>query len=220
MVVGLFVVFEGVDGSGKGTAIGHVEKAIRGWNKYQNIVLTREPTHKARELIGMLEKQDDPMTNARRMTELFVGEDRKPHYHNEIKPDVAKQRVVLGDRFSMSTLAYQSAQNQPMDELIRAHEIAEIEAPDVTYYLDLDAEEAIRRIAKRCQTKEIFEQPDFIRKVVACHELIYANSLELDSITNKLLGRVVKINANLSQEEVARQILENFEPLYKTRNGK
>lgn len=220
MVAGLFVVFEGPDGSGKGTAIGNVERAIRGWNKYQDIVLTREPTYKARELIGLLQKQSDPMENARRMTQLFVDDDRRAHYQDEIKMDVERRRVVLCDRFSMSTLAYQSAQGQSMDELLEVHTKSRIGTPDITFYLALNAEEAIRRIGFRGEAKEVFEQPDFIRKVVDQHELVYANSLELGSPTNALLGRVVKIDASKSRDEVAQQILVELEPVYRAKNGR
>ncbi len=220
MVAGLFVVFEGPDGSGKGTAIGNVERAIRGWNKYQEIVLTREPTYRARELIGMLEKQADPMENARRMTQLFVDDDRRVHYQDEIKTDFEMRRVVLCDRFSMSTLAYQSAQGQPMDELLETHFKAQIGTPDITFYLALSADEANRRIGSRGQTLEVFEQPEFVRKVVDQHELVYANALEIGSPTQKLLGRVVKIDANKSRDEVAQQILAELEPIYRAKNGK
>lgn len=220
MVAGLFVVFEGPDGSGKGTAIGNVERAIREWNKYQDIVLTREPTYRARELITMLQKQADPMENARRMTQLFVDEDRRSHYQDEIKPDVERRRVVLCDRFSMSTLAYQSAQGQPMDELLETHLRARIGTPDITFYLALGADESIRRINSRGESKEVFEQPDFIRRVVEQHELVYANSLELGSPTRNLLGRVIKIDANRSKDEVAKQILTELEPAYRAKNGK
>lgn len=220
MVAGLFVVFEGPDGSGKGTAIGNVERAIRGWNKYQDIVLTREPTYNARELIGLLQKQSDPMENARRMTQLFVDDDRRAHYQDEIKPDVERKRVVLCDRFSMSTLAYQSAQGQPMDELLEIHLKARIGTPDITFYLALNAEEAIRRIGFRGEAKEVFEQPDFIKRVVEQHELVYANSLELGSPTRNLLGRVMKIDASPSPEEVTRQIISELEPVYRVKNGR
>lgn len=219
MVAGMFVVFEGPDGSGKGTAIGNVERSIRGWNKYQDIVLTREPTYKARELIGLLQKQSDPMENARRMTQLFVDDDRRIHYQDEIKPDVERRRVVLCDRFSMSTLAYQSAQGQSMDELLEVHARSRIGTPDITFYLALSAEEAIRRIGLRGEPKEVFEQPEFIRRVVDQHELVYANSLELGSLTNTLLGRVVKIDASLSREKVTEQILVELEPVYRAKNG-
>lgn len=216
MVAGLFVVFEGPDGSGKGTVIAAVEKAIRDWNKHQNITLTREPTHKAKELAKMLKSESDPMASARKMTQLFV-EDRKQHYHEEIKPDLVKKRVVLCDRYSISTLVYQSVQGLPINELVAAHVDANIGAPDIIFYLALEPEEALRRIAKRGQQIEKFEQPEFIKKVVQQHELVYAQALEEGSPISKLLGRVVKINANLSPDEVAKAILDVLEPIYRQR---
>lgn len=217
MVRSAFIVFEGVDGSGKSTQIGAVAKAITGFNKYQNVVMTREPTHRASELVKRLTFEDDPMTNAKRVTRLFV-EDRRTHYHQEISQDLKNERVVLGDRYTMSTLAYQSAQGQQMHDLIRLHLDAKIGVPDITFYLALDADTANARIAKRGGGREKFEKPDFIKTLVDVHETIFMDSQEKGSILEKLLGKVVRIDARQRPEEVTSYIVEVLEPFYRGLN--
>src|SRR3989344_1148847 len=209
----MFIVFEGVDGSGKSTQIGEVEKAIRDWNKYQDIVLTREPTYKAIEVIKKLNEDTDPKKDASRMSNLFVN-DRKVHYNNEILPDLLKNRVVICDRYSMSTLAYQSTQGRQMQELIHAHIKVRIGVPDISFYMALSTQQAMERISKRGKKREKFEQFKFIEELVNRHEFIYNQSLEENSIS-RLLGNVVRIDASREMGEVTKSILVELEPIYK-----
>ena len=209
----MFIVFEGVDGSGKSTQIGEVEKAIRDWNKYQDIVLTREPTYKAIEVIKKLNEDTDPKKDASRMSNLFDN-DRKVHYNNEILPDLLKNRVVICDRYSMSTLAYQSTQGRQMQELIHAHIKVRIGVPDITFYMALSTQQAMERISKRGKKREKFEQFKFIEELVNRHEFIYNQSLEENSIS-RLLGNVVRIDASREMGEVTKSILVELEPIYK-----
>ena len=208
---GLFVAFEGIDGSGKGTQIGEVEKAIRGWNKYQPLVLDREPTWKAEELRSRLTTETDPMTNSARMAGLFIG-DRGEHYL-EIKSDVERSRVVLCDRFTLSTLAYQSTQGQTMLDLVSGHFAANVGTPDITFYLALSAEEAARRMSVRGDKREKFENIDFARKLALQHEFLYRESRQ-DGLIGKLLGRIVKIDAAQEPKFVTADILRYLEPVY------
>ena len=84
MAVGMFVVFEGIDGSGKSTQIGHVANAVRDWDKYQEVVMIREPTWKCKKAITMLAIETDPMSNAKMMSELFI-EDRRVHFMDTLE---------------------------------------------------------------------------------------------------------------------------------------
>ena len=212
----MFVVFEGVDGSGKTTQIGNIGNAIREWNKYQSIVFEREPTYKAGEIIQRLVSETDPLSNAEVMAIGFI-EDRRAHYHGPITGDMQNGRVVLCDRFSMSTLAYQSVQGQKMDDLVKAHFQNKIGSPDITFYLGLTPEEATSRINKRISEmggkREKFEEPDFIEELVKKHEFLYEES-QKDGDIKRLLGRVVKINAKQTIECVTRDIVEILNPFY------
>ena len=210
--IGLFVTFEGIDGSGKGTQIGETEKAIRSWNKYQDVVLTREPTWRTDELRQRLITETDPTANGGRMTMLFVS-DRGEHYHKDIRADIERRRVVLCDRYSMSTLAYQSAQGEPMLNLISAHFTENIKTPDITFYLALDQKEASRRISERGEKREKFENVDFAKKLVEQHEFIYKESQREGAIKD-LIGKIVKIDATQEPKFVTTDILEHLKLIY------
>ena len=210
----MFVVFEGIDGSGKGTQIGEVEKAIRRWNKYQPVVLDREPTWRADEIKKRLATETDPMSNSARLAWLFIS-DRGEHYFTDIRPDIERRRVVLCDRYAMSTLAYQSLPGeQTMLDLIGAHFTANVGTPDITFYLALSAEEAARRMSARGDAKEKFENVDFARKLAAQHDFIYRNAQQ-DGAIKQLLGRVVKIDAAQEPRFVTADILRYLEPVYR-----
>lgn len=214
---GLFVVFEGIDGCGKTTQIGEVERTIRQWNKYQDIVLTREPTYKADELRRRLTTETDPMANAQRMAQLFIS-DRKTHYQKDILSDIWNGRVVLCDRYAMSTLAYQSVQGVPMESLVKMHREAEIPAPDITFYLTLSAEEAASRRSGRGEQREKFEELEFARRLAKQHDVVYEESKK-DGKIERLLGPVIRINANKKPADVSQDILTVLEPIYRSKKS-
>ena len=216
---GLFVVFEGINGSGKRTQIGAVEKAIRGLNKYLDIVLTREPTGGAEEIRRRLETEIDPLTNSARLATLFIS-DRREHYFKDIRQDLERGRVVLCDRYSISTLAYQSLPGEmTMLDLVSMHFSADIGTPDITFYLALSAEEAARRMAARGDKRERFENVDFARKLAAQHEFLYREAQQ-DGAIKSLLGKVVKIDAAQESKFVTADIFRYLEPIYRAmRNG-
>jgi dTMP kinase len=214
MVAGLFVAFEGVDGSGKTTQIGRVAEAIKSWEKYQDVILTREPTHRAKGIVRALRTDLDPLSNPELMAQGFV-EDRRAHYFGSIRGDLTNRRVVLCDRFSMSTIAYQSLQGVPIEKLIEMHEENLIGTPDITFYLAISADTAIERMRLRSAPKEKFENPSFIRDLVTRYEEIYQMLLEGENPRlNNLLGRVIKLNGEIPMSEVTHSMTNLIEPIY------
>ncbi len=210
---GMFVAFEGIDGSGKGTQIVEVLKAIQELNKYQPIIRTREPTWRADEIRRRLESEIDPMSNSPLLATQFIT-DRREHYFTDIRPDLARNYVVLCDRYTMSTLAYQSLPGKmTMFDLVSAHFTANIRAPDITFYLSLSAEEAARRIISRGGKLEKFEDINFARKLVEQHEFLY-NESQKEGIIGNLLGKIIKIDATPETKTVASEILSHLEPIY------
>lgn len=208
----LFVVFEGIDGSGKGTQIGEVERTIRGWNKYQDIVLTREPTWRAEEIRKRLETETDPLANGARMAELYIG-DCGEHW-KEIRSDLERKRVVLCDRYAMSTLAYQSTQGRTMFDLVSAHFTVNVGTPDMTFYLSLSPEEAAQRMAARGEAREKFENINFAIKLAGQYDFLFQES-QKDGGISKLLGHVVKIDAAQESKFVTVNITKHLEPVYR-----
>ncbi len=212
-VAGMFVAFEGIDGSGKSTQIIEVLKAIQELNKYQPIVRTREPTWRAEEIRHRLESEKDPMSNSSLLATQFIS-DRREHYSTDIRPDLARNYVVLCDRYTMSTLAYQSLPGKmAMFDLVSAHFTANVGTPDITFYMNLSAEEAAKRITSRRDTMEKFEDIYFARKLVEQHEFLYRES-QKEGIIEKLIGKVIKIDASLETKMVTSEILRHLEPIY------
>ena len=100
---GLFISFEGIDGAGKSTHIGRLAQAFTASGR--TVVLTREPggTALAEQLRALILNQPmDALTEA-----LLIFAARRDHLQNVIVPALARGDVVLCDRFTDATFAYQ-----------------------------------------------------------------------------------------------------------------
>jgi len=180
----IFVVIEGIDGSGKTT----LAKALNDKLESENIpvVLSREPTKgphgkKIRELTKV--NRPSPEEELR----LFV-EDRKEHVRDVIFPSLKDKKAVILDRYYYSTMAYQGASGISMDHVKKAHEDFIID-PDLLVILDLEVDEALARIEGR-GAGDGFEKKDFLEKVLVNYRAIkHHNLLILDasSTTEEML---------------------------------
>lgn len=146
----MFIVLEGIDGCGKSTQA----KLLADWftEQRKEIVLTAEPTKEGdigkfiREILSS-KKQITPEALAL----LFVA-DRKEHLNNCIEPLLSEGKVVISERYSLSTIAYQSAQGVDTDWLIDLHKY--IRKPDLIIFLDVSPENAEVNIRKKLEQKE------------------------------------------------------------------
>lgn len=169
---GVFISFEGIDGAGKSTHIEGLAQAFRAQGRAPT--LTREPggtplAEKLRTLI--LNEAMDPMTEA-----LLVFAARRDHLLNVIEPALARGDVVLCDRFTDATFAYQGAGRgfdlemlsflEQTVQAVQGLEADFIRQPDMTVWFDLSAEIAAQRLA-RARVPDKFEaQPiEFFRRV-------------------------------------------------------
>ncbi|MEK7691140.1 MAG: dTMP kinase [Bdellovibrionota bacterium] len=133
---GFFITFEGTEGSGKSTLIQKLAVALK--PETDRIVVTREPggqpiSEKIRALL--LHEGMHPST------ELFLYEAaRAEHLHHTIKPALENGALLLCDRFTDSTLAYQgSARGISWERIRMLNKIAtDGITPDLTIWLDLD----------------------------------------------------------------------------------
>ena len=153
-----FIVFEGIDGSGKTTQIKLLAKALSERNIPVHI--TKEPTDdpmgkQLRKYLGGKEKAD-----LRAVAALFAA-DRLYHItaENGILDNLAKGNTVLCDRYYLSSYAYQSV-DCPLDWIMALNrEAADIARPDLHIFLDVPAEQSMSRVENRGET-EIFEKLD------------------------------------------------------------
>ena len=158
MKKGLFIVFEGIDGSGKSSCMEDVASALE---KNFDVVRTAEPTKGG---IGMLLRSSTdllPVTEAL----LFVA-DRAEHT-GQITKWVDDGKVVLCDRYYASTLAYQSVEmdGHLLDgRWLKALNDKVTVEPDITFLFDIDPEISMERIGTR-GTMSKFERLEYLKGV-------------------------------------------------------
>jgi dTMP kinase len=175
---GKFIVLEGIDGSGKTSALARLEAVLRseGWD----VVATREPggtTEGAalRQLLLARGAHDWlPMAELLLMTAARVQ-----HVDKLIKPALARGAVVLCDRFVASTIAYQGGgRGIPAAEVLALHRLAVGDLrPDLTVLLDLDPPEALARSRGRLAAGTI-DESRFEDLDLAFHERVRRSFLE------------------------------------------
>ncbi|MFQ5406478.1 MAG: dTMP kinase [Candidatus Micrarchaeia archaeon] len=191
MASGFFIVIEGLDGSGKST----VSKKLAAFlSKKREVLLTCEPSNSSygKKLRKMLTEDSDPKAHAEQYLKLFV-EDRKEHLKKEIEPALAQGKTVVCDRFKHSTIAFQSLQGIPLQEIISLHK--DMISPDVTFILDLPPSVAFERLKRK---KQKFEQQHFMRS-------LRQNYLKLPKI---LKGeKIVIVDASKNPERVFKKIV-------------
>lgn len=196
---GLFIVLEGIDGSGTTTQLGRLHDHIRGLSKYADVLTTHEPWDND-EIKRMLAEDRDAYSDGEKMTQLYV-EDRRRHLLSLVNPNVSLGVDVLSDRFAMSTFAYQGTQGVDIKAIKQMH--STLRVPDLTYFLDVDYETARRRINLRGEALEKFEGNEkFTRRLIEAYRDLAKNETSL--------GRVVTINGNNHIEQVTADIVKNF----------
>jgi dTMP kinase len=145
---GLFITFEGADGCGKTTQLNLLRDYLV--TKGYDVVITREPGAKGlgEKLREILLNYDGEVSN-RCESFLFLA-DRAQHIDTIVKPAVGEGKIVLCDRHTDSTVAYQGYGRQlNLDQIKMLNEIAvNGTKPDLTYVFDVDIETSMQRVGK------------------------------------------------------------------------
>ncbi len=151
--MGLFIVIEGIDGSGKGTQAKLLMGHLRGLGR--DPVLTGEPT---RGPIGGIIRDHlaDPYLDDRGLALLFAA-DRIEHLEKEVRPALESDRVVISDRYAYSSIAYQG-QTIDVDWVAALNEYAD--RPDLVILLDIPPSLGRRRMMERGGDLEYFEEDE------------------------------------------------------------
>lgn len=160
---GLFIVIEGIDGTGKSTQA----RRLGEWFIAQGreVVISREPTdqpwgRKLREsaATGRLSPEDELQ---------YFLKDRRQHVEELIAPSLAAGKVVILDRYYFSSMAYQGARGFDPAEIRRLNEeFAPV--PDLLLILDLDVDSAYSRIGARGDSANEFEKRESLER---CREI-------------------------------------------------
>ncbi len=195
---GKFIVFEGIDGSGKSTQLRMISKRLQDLNL--KVYTTFEPTDGP---IGSLIRQmlsGKMKTDQRTLASLFAA-DRMDHLVNEengIHKKVDGGELVICDRYYFSSYAYH-AQYMDMEWVIHANSLnAGILRPDLTIFIDVEPETCFERIKNNRSDFEMYEKIDIMKSV----RFNYLKAFEYF----KGLEKIVVIDGNNPMDQVGNAV--------------
>ena len=207
---GKFIVFEGIDGSGKTTQINQLSKWLIGTDlipENNKLIITREPggTKLGKSIRSLLldtsrEKNPDSITEL-----LLYAADRSQHVNEIIRPTLNKRDWVISDRFCGSTLAYQGYGRKLDIKLIKDLETIATQgiSPDITFLLDITVEESIKR--------RISKKDDRIEK----EGKVFLSNVSIGFKTLSEDNKWKKISALQSKEEIISEMKHEIKKILK-----
>lgn len=197
---GRFITFEGIDGAGKSSHIEPLAAKLR--ESGHTVLVTREPggtplAERLRELL--LNAPMDALTEV-----LLVFAARRDHVQQVITPALARGDVVLCDRFTDATFAYQGAGrgfDHDVLDTLESWVHADLQ-PDLTFWFDLSAEQAAERLAA-ARAPDRFERQDaaFFRRVRDGYR----------ARAEAFSARFVRLDASADRDAVSRQVMSALE---------
>lgn len=198
---GLFITFEGTEGSGKTTIINQIRDCLM--NHGYQVIQTREPgggviAEQIRNVILNVEN-----TKMDRITEaLLYAASRRQHLAEIVIPHLENGDIVLCDRYLDSSLAYQGyARGIGIDKVYDINQFAtDGILPDLTIYIDVHPQIGLDRITKnhRDQNRLDLETKNF-------HELVYKGYQE---VINRFKDRIVRVNGEQDINKVYENVKE------------
>ncbi|MCT4564939.1 MAG: dTMP kinase [Maledivibacter sp.] len=203
MMSGVFITFEGPDGSGKTTQIKLLEKYFK--EKGYDILITREPggtniSEQIRNVI--LDKNNmemDKITEA-----LLYAASRAQHVAQIIKPALLEGKAIICDRFVDSSIVYQGiGRNLGIDFIKKINDMATAGTqPDITFLMKLSPELGLNRkfSSDECNRLDM-EKLEF-------HNKVYEGYLKLESLYPQ---RIIGVDASKSIEELYKDIVKIVE---------
>jgi len=202
----LFITFEGTEGCGKSTQIRRLAEALQ--QRGLSVHLTREPggtplADRIRQLL--LDPDSDGLVP---MAELLLYlASRAQHVQEIIRPALARGEIVLCDRFTDATRAYQGfgrGLDEAAIETLNRLATDGLE-PDLTLWLDLPVEEGLQRSLRRHADSPDSREDRLEREALAFHQRLYRGYAEL---ARRFPHRIRRIDAGGSPDEVFDRILQ------------
>jgi len=197
---GLFIVLEGIDGSGKDTHIKFLAKELRELGYV--VVETAEPS---KDRVGTFLKRYAKRKEERLPAEseaLLYASDRFDHVKNVIRPALRRDQIVISARYYYSSMAYQGAVGVDLDWIKEMNRFAL--KPDLAVLLDILPEYSLHRLKRR---RSIYEDSDYLRKV----RDIYIR------LVNE--GELVNVDADRPKRVVQGELLSMIQDLVERRNA-
>ncbi|WP_300051755.1 dTMP kinase [Sulfitobacter sp.] len=154
---GLFVTFEGIDGSGKSTQARLLADHLAAQG--HDVVLTREPggSPGAEEIRALVLQGDPDRWSAQTEILLFTAA-RRDHLERTIRPALEAGKIVICDRFADSTRMYQGLSRGDLRQMVDdLHALMIGVEPDLTLLIDMDPANGLERALSRQTAEERFE---------------------------------------------------------------
>lgn len=205
MNTGLFLSFEGIDGSGKSTQARMLAEFLE--NSGRPVVLTREPggSPGAEEIRSLVLQGDPDRWSAETEILLFTAA-RRDHIERTILPALAAGKIVICDRFADSTRMYQGLSRGNLRERVdQLHSLMIPRDPDKTILIDMDPSVGLSRAKSRNGVEERFE--DF---GIALQEKMRQGFLDL---ADEFSSRFAVINGLQELDDVQRDVRNVVLPL-------
>ncbi|MFH2123644.1 MAG: dTMP kinase [Pseudomonadota bacterium] len=193
---GLLIVFEGIDGTGKSTQMSLLASSLK--EKGLAVIETREPTNGqfGQQIRALYARRKD--ISREKELQLFIA-DRQEHVHDLLIPALQGGKIILCDRYFLSTAAYQGAVGFSPADIIEKNSFAP--PPDLALLFCAPPKIGIERITTgRGETLNDFEQETSLQKVAAIFD-----SLDLPYIQ--------RIDASASIDDVHQAVLHAVTPL-------
>ncbi len=213
-MAGAFITFEGIDGSGKSTQMRLLAGVLR--QRGRDCITTREPggTNLGRGVRALLldaQEDVDPLAEL-----LLFAADRAQHVRKLLRPAIAAGHIVLSDRYSDATIAYQGAGRNFTPELI-AHVVAiatEGLKPDLTLVFNVTVEAGRTRTSRRGNSTTGNTTDRLDAEDASFHERVRRAYLQIAEAEPE---RVRIVEASRSIEETHAQVLNIVMPFLETR---
>ena len=157
MTKGLFITFEGIDGSGKSTQARLLVDALR--QSGLDTIHTREPggSPGAEEIRSLVLEGDPDRWSAETEILLFTAA-RRDHLEKTINPALSAGKIVVCDRFADSTRLYQGITRGELRGVVDdLHRLMIGREPDLTFIIDMDPAKGLERALSRQTSEERFE---------------------------------------------------------------
>lgn len=156
----MFIVFEGLDGSGSSTQAALLAANLQQMGKA--VVQTKEPTTGT---IGKLVREylQHKHDTSPLALQLLFASDREDHLHQLVRPSLQTGEIVISDRYLYSSIAFGSHSDKEFEWLSELYE--DFLTPDIIFLLKVPPAECIKRIEGRGSEKELFEKEETLTRV-------------------------------------------------------
>ena len=197
---GLFISFEGADGTGKTTQIQLLSKRLA--SNGHKVHVTREPGGSdLAENIRQILKANPQLDSITELLLIFAA--RRSHFVETITPLLNEGYIIISDRFYDSSLIYQGIlKNLPIEQIMSLKQMVMNDfEPDMTFILDMSAEAAIARV----QSRKLASGDAYDEMSVESYEKVRQGFLNLAKIFD---NRSYVINAECSANTISSKILK------------